>query len=81
MEKVVMATSDDDWLAVYSGGPYIEIRHRSYKGAVDVINVWDYVTDSATIPNEHDAVATRLAEWIRDYSEGYRKHVLPYNFR
>ena len=60
------------WVANYSGGPYIDVG-RSADSAVDCINVWDYVTDTPTIPYTRNAVFVALRRWVRESAEDYER--------
>ena len=81
MEQAISVSTDDGWIAIYLGGPYIEVMYHGFYGAVDAINVWDYAADERTIPFTRDAVAAKLAEWVSGYGQGYLAHVIPYDFR
>lgn len=67
------------WIAVYHSGAYIDVYHASHPDdALDVINVWDYAADKATIPFERSAVRAELREWIADCADDYIRNALPY---
>jgi hypothetical protein len=54
-------------VATWEGGAYIHL-HFDYLSApaFEVINVWDYGNDRATIAFRQSALADKLAEWIED---------------
>jgi len=59
--------TEGDWTARYHGGAYIDIFHAEWPSyALDCINVWDYVTDTPTIPFTAEAVHGKLLGWIAD---------------
>ena len=51
--------------AEWHGGAYVDL---SFDGGdvIEVINVWDYRTDTATIGHQRGAVRAALLEWIAD---------------
>ena len=66
--------------ASYEGGAYIDIYFQGDKTPFEVINVWDYSKNNASIPFTADAVKQELDEWaaelddhdIRVYDENAR---------
>lgn len=78
-DKDKIVTRMDGWIAVYHGGPYIDVHHeRKPDYALDCINVWDYETDKATIGFDRVAVRIELAEWIEESAADVIEHQLPY---
>lgn len=64
------------WTAVYHGGAYIDVHWGGR--AIDCINVWDYATDTPTIPNTRGAVRAELADWVAESADDYLRNVVPY---
>jgi len=66
-------------VARWHGGAYIDLGHITPMGeagidnddfhAFDVINVWDYATDTPTIPRTLDAFKARVDERLADLAE------------
>ncbi len=55
-----------DWY----GGAYIEVYSgQAFSRPRDVINVWEYASDSPRIPRTVEAMARAVDEWIASYGE------------
>ena len=52
--------------AEWEGGPYIDLGTRPGRAA-EVINVWDYETDTARVPYTRQGLRAALHEWLDDY--------------
>ena len=52
--------------ADWQGGAYIELTFgdTDYR-PTEVINVWDYRTDTTNVPFTRDGLRTELREWIK----------------
>jgi len=56
--------------ADYQGGAYIELTFGAFGfKPTEVINVWDYETDTAQIPNTTAAIKAAVFEWIASNDE------------
>lgn len=62
--------------AVYHGGAYIDLCFG--EKAFEVINVWDYVHDRATIPNTRQAVRAALLSWRQDAGDSLKHDLANY---
>jgi hypothetical protein len=61
--------ADNMIMARWHGGAYIEFGHVDDSGewhATDVINVWDYADDEATIPFTPAAMAECIEEHLKE---------------
>ena len=52
----------------WHGGAYIQVcRGEAFAHPSEVINVWDYASNSPTIPRTDEAMGSRVDEWVRNY--------------
>lgn len=56
--------------ATWEGGAYVDLRFGDYatfgETPTEVINVWDYETDSPSVPFTQPALAMVLRQWVAD---------------
>lgn len=79
MNKVITITTNTGWVATYHGGAYIDVSHKSNPDvAIDAINVWDYATDTPTIPFTDDAIIAAVDEWEAEYGADYLANVVAF---
>lgn len=56
--------TDTGIVARWSGGAYVDLYIKGQPTPLDCINVWDYATDTPTIPTTARALAERVDEWV-----------------
>jgi hypothetical protein len=56
--------------AVWHLGPYIQLFSGDSESASDVINVWDYQSDTPRIQVSPEGMATCVREWLWEMERG-----------
>ena len=68
--EVLFETNFGPIRAVWHGGQYIELFTGDDDSAKDVINVWDYQTNSPRIATNAEAMAKCVREWLWEMERG-----------
>lgn len=84
--KQRVVTSDDGRREItlgfeWHGGAYIEVsRGHAFGNPKEVINVWDYASDSPRIPRTKQAMGRVIDDWISDYGRDNLVHDVTTNW-
>lgn len=77
MSKPITVTRSG-WQARDYGGPYIELFYGGRGSAADVINVWDYGTNSRAEAHDRQTVDRLLRAWITENGRAVFENVVKY---
>lgn len=53
----------------WSGGALIEVSNKNHTQPHDLINVWDYASNTPTIEMSFEGFRTRINEWLKEPQE------------
>lgn len=83
--KQRVITSDDGHEVTlgfeWQGGAYIEVsRGHAFGNPKEVINVWEYASDSPRIPRTKQAMGRAIDDWISNYGRDNLIHDVTTNW-